>query len=141
KVVAQLRQELGRTPSDDEIREAMELTPEEWEQYKMARQNQSTLSLDAPVRHAEDAGSSLGDLVPDARYHSFQLAQEDRIRLRQAMSHLEERTRNILELVFLHDLTQKETAARLNVSAVTVSRQVKKGLQQLTHLLGQEEAY
>ncbi len=140
KVVAQLRQELGRTPSDNEVREAMGLIFEEWEQFKLAKKNRSTVSLDAPVRQSDNEGSALGDLVPDARYQSFQLAQEDRIRLSQAMSNLEERTRQILEFVFLQDLTQKETAARLNVSAVTVSRQVKKGLQQLNQLLAQEEA-
>ena len=77
----------------------------------------------------------MGDLVPDLRYQSFQLAQEDRVRLQQAMSHLEERTRRILECVFLYDLSQKETAVRFGVSAVTVSRQVKKGLKQLAELL------
>ena len=140
KAVAHLRQELGRTPRDNEVREAMELTFEEWEQFKVAKQNRATISLDAPVRHADNEGSSLGDLVPDARYQSFQLAQEDRIRLVQAMSNLEERTRQILEFVFLQDLSQKETAAHLNISAVTVSRQVKKGLRQLNQLLAQEEA-
>ena len=139
-VLAQLCQELGRTPRDNEIREAMGLTPEKWEQYKLAKQNCSTISLDAPVRQSENEGNSLGDLVPDARYQSFQMAQEDRIRLIQAMSKLEERTRQILEFVFLHDLSQKETAMHLNISAVTVSRQVKKGLKQLNQLLVQEEA-
>ena len=140
KVTAQLRQELGRSPNANELREAMELTPEEWQKFQVAKQNQNTLSLDAPVRQADNEGSSLGDIVPDARYLSFQLAQEDQIRLRQAMSQLEDRTRKILEFVFLYDLTQKETAVRLNISAVTVSRQVKKGLQQLSVLLEPEEA-
>ena len=140
KVVAQLRQELGRTPSDNEIREAMKLTPEEWEKYKLAKQNCSTISLDSPVHQADNEGRSLGDLVPDVRYQSFQLAQEDRIRLTQAMSKLEDRTRQVLEFVFFHDLSQKETAVHLNISAVTVSRQVKKGLRQLNQLLAQEEA-
>ncbi|WP_017324674.1 RNA polymerase sigma factor SigF [Synechococcus sp. PCC 7336] len=139
KVVAQLRQELGRSPFESEVREAMELTPDEWQQFQVAKQNQSTLSLDAPVRQSDSEGSSLGDIVPDARYQSFQLAQEDQLRLRQAMSQLEERTCKILEFVFLYDLTQKETAVRLNISAVTVSRQVKKGLSQLAQLLGQDE--
>ncbi len=141
KALAQLRQELGRPPRDDEIQEVMELTPEEWEQFKVARQNQSTLSLDTPLNQADSEGSCLGDLVPDARYQNFQLAQEDRIHLRHAMSHLEDRTRKVLEFVFLHDLTQKETADRLNLSVVTVSRQVKKGLQQLTQMIAQEEAF
>ena len=69
--------------------------------------------------------------MPDPQYRSFHLAQEDRIRLQQALVQLENRTREVLEFVFLHDLTQKETAERLGVSAVTVSRRVKKGLKLL----------
>jgi RNA polymerase sigma-B factor len=44
-----------------------------------------------------------------------------------------------LEFVFLHDLTQKETADRLGISAVTVSRRVKKGLDSLKELIDTEE--
>jgi len=48
---------------------------------------------------------------------------------------LEKRTREILEFVFLYDLTQKETAERLGISAVTVSRRVKKGLDLLKEIM------
>ena len=73
--------------------------------------------------------------MPDTHYRSFQLAQEDQLRLQQALVQLENRTREILEFVFLHDLTQKETADRLGISAVTVSRRVKKGLESLQQLM------
>ena len=73
--------------------------------------------------------------MPDPRYRSFQLAQEDQIRLQQALAHLEKRTRDVLEFVFLHDLTQKEVAERLDISVVTVSRRVKKGLDSLKKLM------
>lgn len=139
KVSSSLRQDLGRTPSEAELRDAMGLTSQEWHDLMLARQSQMMMSLDAPVRHSEEDSQSLGDLVPDARYHSFQLAQEDRLRLKQAMMQLEERTRQILEFVFLHDLSQKETAKHLNISPVTVSRQVSKGVKQLTKLLASEE--
>jgi len=74
-------------------------------------------------------------LVPDSKYRSFQLAQEDQIRVQQALAMLEQRTREILEFVFLYDLTQKETAERLGISAVTVSRRVKKGLDLLKEIM------
>jgi RNA polymerase sigma-B factor len=48
---------------------------------------------------------------------------------------LENRTREVLEFVFLRDLTQKEVAEQLNISAVTVSRRVKKGLNMLKNLM------
>jgi RNA polymerase sigma-B factor len=77
----------------------------------------------------------LGDLVPDSHYRSFQLAQEDQIRLQQALFQLEQRTREVLECVFLQDLTQKQVAEHLGISVVTVSRRVKKGLDLLKNLM------
>ena len=53
---------------------------------------------------------------------------------------LENRTREVLEFVFLQDLTQKEVAEQLDISVVTVSRRVKKGLDMLKILMvGAEE--
>lgn len=134
-VVRELQVELGRPPGDAEIAVALEISLDEWHEIKLACQNRALLSLDAPIRDEEAGLSSLADLVPDPRYRSFQLAQEDQIRLQQAFTQLEKRTRQILEFVFLHDLTQKETAERLGISAVTVSRRVKKGLDILQRMM------
>lgn len=130
-VIRACQQEDNRQPTDDEIATALEITVVEWQEIKLACKNQTLLSLDAPLGEEDSGGASLGELVPDNRYRSFQLAQEDCIRLQQALLLLEKRTRQILESVFLYDLTQKETAERLGISAVTVSRRVKKGLSML----------
>lgn len=137
KVVAELHQQFGRAPTKEEVLEVLELTEEDWREMQLAQQNSMLLSLDAPIQAEEDS-ISLGDMVPDQRYRSFQLAQEDWHRLQYAMEQLEKRTRTILEFVFLYDLSQKETAELLGISAVTVSRQVKKGLERLTKLLKQD---
>jgi RNA polymerase sigma-B factor len=138
EVAQQLREELQRQPSEAEIASALEVSIEDWQQAKLAFHNRSPISLDAPVND-DEAGSSLGDVVPDQRYRSFQLAQEDRMRLQQALQTLEKRTRQVVEFVFFHDLTQKETAELLGLSAVTVSRQVKKGLSCLREEMGAQE--
>lgn len=137
-VVRDYQAKQQRHPSDAEIAEALEISLSEWQEIKLASQNRALLSLDAPIGEEDGGTASLGDLVPDAQYRSFQLAQEDRIRLQQALVQLEKRTRQVLEFVFLYDLTQKETAERLGISAVTVSRQVKKGLQKLQVLMATE---
>lgn len=131
EITQNLRVKLNRQPSDAEIAAALEISPAEWQEIKLAHQNREPLSLDTPVGDADEGTTSLGELVPDPKYRSFQLAQEDQIRLQQALSHLEKRTRDVLEFVFLHDLTQKEVAERLDISVVTVSRRVKKGLDAL----------
>ena len=129
------RNQLQRQPSDREMAETLNISQREWQDVKLAACNRSLVSLDAPVQQAEAESASLADLLPDCHYHSFQLAQEDRIRLQQALSKLEKRTSQVLEFVFFYDLTQKETAEMLGISAVTVSRQVKKGLTALRQAL------
>lgn len=132
------QKKFNRLPSDSEIAQILEISLQQWREIKLAHQNRDPLSLDLPVGEHEEGKTSLGDLVPDNDYRSFQLAQEDKIRLQNALSNLEEKTRNILEFVFLYDLTQKETAERLGVSVITVSRHLKKGLNSMKNLLAQE---
>jgi RNA polymerase sigma-B factor len=129
------REKYNRQPTDAEIAAALGISPDEWQEIKLAWANRAPLSLDVPVQDGEEGATSLGELVPDNRYRSFQLAQEDRLRLQQALVQLEKRTREVLEFVFLQDLTQKQVAERLGISVVTVSRRVKKGLDVLKNLM------
>lgn len=135
KVSRRLRIELNRFPNDAEIAQALDISLKEWQDIKLAYKNREPLSLDLPVNSDEDGTTCLGELVPDHKYRSFQLAQEDRIRLQQSLVKLEERTREVLEFVFLQDLTQKEVAEILGISVVTVSRRVKKGLDALKQVM------
>ena len=128
EVTRNLQVQYNRPPKDAEVAAALEISLGEWQEIKLAYQNREPLSLDTPVGDSEEETNSLAEIVPDSQYRSFQLAQEDQIRLQQALVQLEQRTREILEFVFLHDLTQKEVAERLDISVVTVSRRVKKGL-------------
>lgn len=132
------QERFNRQPTDSEIAQVLEISVKEWREISLALQNREPLSLDVSVGHDEDGQTSLADLVADPQYHSFQLAQEDRIRLQHALGQLEERTRHILEFVFLHDLTQKEAAEQLGISVVTVSRRVKKGLDFLKATMAKE---
>ncbi len=134
-----LREKYNRQPTESELAAALEISLGEWQEIKLAWVNRAPLSLDLPVQDGEEGSTCLGDLVPDHSYRSFQLAQEDQIRLQQALVQLEKRTREILECVFLHDLTQKQAAEYLGISVVTVSRRVKKGLDLLKHLMATAE--
>ena len=105
----------------------------------MAYQNRQPMSLDSPMGTDEDA-NNLADLLPDRHYQSFQLYQEDRLRIQQSLIALEQHTRQILEFVFLHDLTQKQVAEKMDISVITVSRHVKKGLNVLKLMLVNNDA-
>ena len=128
-----------RQPTAAEIALALEIPLLEWQEIKMAYQNRQPVSLDCPVGSDEDL-NRLADLLPDRHYQSFQLSQEDRLRVQQSLIALEQHTRQILEFVFLHDLTQKQVAERMDISVITVSRHVKKGLNVLKVMLGNHDA-
>ncbi|MGD1902942.1 MAG: RNA polymerase sigma factor SigF [Geitlerinemataceae cyanobacterium] len=130
-----LRDELGRAPSEAEIADRLDVSVEALSDAHLGYRNRDPLSLDAPVGQQEDEALSLGALVPDQRYRSFQLAEEDRLLLHQALNRLEAGTCKVLEFVFLHDMTQKETAEELGISAVTVSRRLKRGLNSMKSFL------
>jgi len=134
-----LREQYNRQPTDRELAAALEISLSEWQEIKLAWINRAPLSLDVPIQNGEEGATCLGELVPDSNYRSFQLAQEDQIRLQQALVQLEQRTREVVECVFLQDLTQKQVAEHLGISVVTVSRQVKKGLNLLKNIMGVAE--
>ncbi|MBN3950978.1 MAG: RNA polymerase sigma factor SigF [Nostoc sp.] len=133
------REKHHRQPNDSELAAALEISLNEWQEIKLAWINRAPLSLDVPIQDGEEGSTCLGEMVPDPHYRSFQLAQEDQLRLQQALLQLEKRTRDVLECVFLQDLTQKQVAAHLGISVVTVSRRVKKGLDSMKELMGVAE--
>jgi RNA polymerase sigma-B factor len=122
----QFQAEYQRLPSDTEMATALALSIEEWQEVRLAQQNRQAISLDCPT--GDDEGHCMMDILPDHGYRSFQLADEDRQRLRQGLVTLEQHTRQIIEFVFFYDLTQKEVAEQMNISVITVSRHVKKGV-------------
>jgi RNA polymerase sigma-B factor len=133
-ITKDLQAKYQRQPTEAEVALALEIPIEQWQEIQLAYQNRQPVSLDCPVGNDEEA-HSLVDILPDRHYQSFQLSQEDRIRVQQSLVALEQHTRQILEFVFLHDLTQKQVAERMDISVITVSRHVKKGLNRLKVLL------
>jgi RNA polymerase sigma-B factor len=138
-ITKDLQAKYQRQPTEAEVALALEIPIEQWQEIQLAYQNRQPVSLDCPVGSDEEA-HSLVDILPDRHYQSFQLSQEDRIRVQQSLVALEQHTRQILEFVFLHDLTQKQVAERMDISVITVSRHVKKGLNRLKVLLVSNDA-
>jgi RNA polymerase sigma-B factor len=126
--------EHSRMASDKEIAAALDISMVEWQEVRLAQQNRQPVSLDSPTG-SEDENHCLMDTLPDPQYRSFQLTEEDQQRLRQGLVTLEQHTRQIVEFIFFYDLTQKEVAEKMNISVITVSRHVKKGVGMLKSFL------
>jgi len=135
-----LTMELGRQPKDQEIADALDLSMQEWRSVKLATTNRVPLSLNARVSSGQqsDSAMTLGDTLMDFHSQVLQANQEDRIELQQALNQLEDRTRIMIESVFFHHLSRQEVAKRIGVSSVTVTRNMKKGIDKLVELLQQQ---
>jgi RNA polymerase sigma-B factor len=130
KVAQQLRMQLHREPTEQELIKAMGITLQDWQEAKLAYQNTAPVSLDAPVAVGEDSAVPLFECLADPR-SSRTGHSDEMIQLHQALARLEQRTRAMVECVFLEDLTQRQVAQLFGVSTVTVSRQVKRAVESL----------
>lgn len=133
--------ELERQPSDKEIAAKLNLSLSEWRSVKLATSNRMPLSLNSRVssnHHQQtDSAMTLGDTLMDSRSEIQQTNEEDRLELQHALNQLEDKTREMIESVFLHQLSRQEVAQRSGVSPVTVTRRIKKGIGELMNLLQQ----
>lgn len=118
---------LGREPAVSELAAELGLTPEE-----IAMAETATGMAESIQRESGEEGFSLEDVLCTD-------GMEDRIleslSLRNAISHLTERERMVIDLRYFHGLTQQKIAGLLGVSQVQVSRIEKKALGQLRAFL------
>ena len=135
KVRERLTASLGHSPSEAEIARNLGVSVEEWRESLLATQNSTPLSLDATIGQQVDMPVTLGDTLLDAHYQALQSAEEERQQLQGALSQLEEKTREVIECVFLNEIPRKEVAERIGVSPMTVTRRIQKGIEQLVSLL------
>jgi RNA polymerase primary sigma factor len=128
-----LAAELGRDPSDDEVAQATELTPEQLEELRRAER--IPVSLEARVGGEGD--TELGALLPHEGPTPFdelevELAETS---IRRALAHLDARGRQVIELRFGLDgnepLPLREVARRMNLSAEGVRKLERRALRTL----------
>jgi RNA polymerase sigma-B factor len=117
---------LGRSPTVDELAEALECTVEQVIEAPDAAHNYSPASLDAPVSHEDGARSALGETlgVDDG---GFELA-EDRQALAAGWATLSAVERQVLGLRLVHELTQREISQRIGCSQMHVSRLLRRSM-------------
>lgn len=130
KVIGTLSQELGRSPTIDELAVETEVSNEEVLEALEAGRAYRFASLDAPAPGPGDEG---GDTV-GSRFGNDDpalLDAERRASLSPLISQLPPREQTILHLRFFEGLTQSEIAARLNISQMHVSRLLARSLTQL----------
>lgn len=118
---------LGREPTIAEISRQTGFSPEE-----IALAETATAATESIQRETGEEGFSLEDVLTDTESEERMV---EKIALRQAISSLPERERNVIQLRYFHGLTQQRVAKVLDVSQVQVSRIEKKAIGMLKQML------
>ena len=116
KTTAELKEKLQREPTVNEIAQVLDMDVQE---LVVAMESAlPCLSIYEPIYEDEDSAMLLLDRLSDARQNNI----ENRIALKEMLSQLEARDRQIIIMRYFMDKTQSETAKKLGVSQVQVSR-------------------
>lgn len=128
RLVADLSQDLGRSPTVAELAGKMKISEEDVLLTLDASAAYSTLSLDAPLGSDDDT-ASLGDVIPENDDWLSTLVDSQAVK--PLIDALPQREKNILLLRFFGNQTQAEIAAEFGISQMHVSRILRKVLDQL----------
>ena len=128
---ARIMNEEGREAHVEELAEACGVSPEEAAVALEATTPVLSLSSSA----SGEEGSELGHCISDMGDLEEMERLRDRIALGQAIERLQPMWRRIILLRYYRNLTQRETAARLGLSQVKISREEKKIMEHLRQVL------
>jgi RNA polymerase sigma-B factor len=128
KIVSSLSQELGRSPTIQELAAEAQVSEEEVLEALEAGQAYRFASLDAPSPGDEDGDSMSAHLGAE---DPGMVDAEHRAALSPLIAKLPQREQMILHLRFFDGLTQSEIASRLGISQMHVSRLLARSLAQL----------
>ncbi|QBI19178.1 RNA polymerase sigma factor SigF [Egibacter rhizosphaerae] len=137
KVVAQLTQDLGRSPTVAEIARAAEVSEEEVLEALESGQAYSTTSLDAPAGNDEEDTPMRLDRMGEEDVALDNL--EYFASLAPLIEQLPEREREILYLRFFKGMTQSKIAEHVGISQMHVSRLLSRMLEFLRQGMEGEE--
>jgi len=128
QVTDELAQRLTRPPTVAEVATEMGVDVDSVLHGMEAGRARSAAGLDMPTSDDGEGSTPLRELAStEPGYASV----EDRVVLREAVEHLDDRERQVLRLRFVDDLTQPEIAEVVGLSQSYVSRLLRSGIEHL----------
>ena len=122
-------QELGRSPKVREVANSLGCSVEAVLEAQEASASYEAASLDAPTSREDDEAAALIDMLGDED-SAYELV-ESRDAIASTWKALPDVERKVLELRFMHDLTQREIGDQIGYSQMHVSRLLRRALNRL----------
>jgi RNA polymerase sigma-B factor len=131
-----LSREHGRPPTVHQLALYLEFSEEDVLDGLQVAHAYTASSLDAPTQNGEEdaLASALGE-----QDHGYEHVETDML-IGDALADLTDREQRLLELRFVHELTQAQIGKRLGVSQMQVSRLLRSTLAKLHERIGEPTA-
>ena len=124
-----LSKSLGRSPKVREVANSLGCSVEAVLEAQEASASYEAASLDAPTSREDDEAAALIDMLGDED-SAYELV-ESRDAIASTWKALPDVERKVLELRFMHDLTQREIGDQIGYSQMHVSRLLRRALNRL----------
>lgn len=127
-----------KDPTAEEIADILTVPVDKIEEVMKIENYQSALSLDQYLKSDEE-DLSLMDKIPAENYRELISKYENKILLREVIDKLPNELKEVIEMNYFEDLSQREIAERTNCSQMQVSRKIKKALNQMYRYITSKE--
>jgi RNA polymerase sigma factor, sigma-70 family len=128
--LAQLQNRFTHPPTSEQLRQAMGLSPAQWQRLLDSAQHRRSLSLDQLLLDPEAA-----DQLPSTEGPGAGLDAAGPLQVHSLLGQLESSQRAVLERVVLAGWSYRRTGDALKISPMTVQRRLRSGLTRLHQLL------
>ena len=128
--LVQLRRQLGQPASAEQLREAMGLSPDQWQRLVDSRLHRRPVSLEQLLLELDGS-----DTLDQAASSIAPTATGDTDDVQALLGQLDSSQRAVLERVVLEGWSYRRTGQALRISPMTVQRRLRSGLARLHELL------
>jgi RNA polymerase sigma factor for flagellar operon FliA len=138
-----LERQLGRTPEEDEMAQALSLSLEDYQSLLTEVSHLGCVSLHETLDHSEEGRSFLDNLEDMGGPLPSEIIEQEEMTqvLATILEELSEKERMVIALYYYEELTQKEIAEVLSVSEGRVSQLHSQALLKLRVKLINSELY
>ena len=137
KLTTELTEKLGRTPTDKDIAEALQMPEEKIEECNNLDRRTTTISIDQILGTDENSVSLVEKIEDESQKNVFD-SYENRMILDDAINRLEPVEQKLIILNYYEGLNQREISEKLNISQMQVSRKLKKALSKLFEIVSKK---
>ena len=137
KLTLELTEKLGRTPTDKDLAEALQMPQEKVEECNNLERRTTAISIDQIVS-SDDNTLSLVERIEDESQKEVFDSYENRMILNDAIKKLDIIEQELIILNYYEGLNQREISEKLEISQMQVSRKLKKAISKLFEIISKK---